>query len=357
VEDKLQNLRHRADLFGYLRRFLASAEMYKAHSREQLVTLIRGVDKNHVLSPLEINEYAGYVGVDAAGCYSLGRRHLIQRFKFEEDSENARIRALTHRASSSDRDLSAPADHPMTDIEEQLGKSKAALAARQTHERSLLSYDLAPNQADGYSEESANDVQAAMHLLEDQRRRRHRNEVSSKLHSSSGMAIFLSAVSAQFRECRDALSRDLRAIGNHVRVQEDFQQGPTTLIVTLQNYVAQCDRVIALVGNAYGLEPPHSLLPIGSPRRSYSQWEYFFAIGERISGPKMPRKELFVYVATEHFLVSQPVQESEEFAERQREFIHYLKGSGEDRRNFDSIDHLCRMVLRDGWQLAARPNP
>lgn len=355
MEGKLQNLRQRAELFGRLRKFLAAAQMCKTHSHDQLATVIREIDKNRVLSPLEINEYAGYVGIDPARCYSVGRRHLIQRFKFEEDSENGRIMTLTHCASR-DRDLSAPADHLLANIEEQLAKSKAALAARQAHERSFLCYDVATNQADGPTDESANDVQAAMDLLEMQRRRRHRNEVSSKIHSASGMAIFLSAVSAQFRECREALSRDLRAIGNEVRVQEDFQQGPSTLIMTLQSYVGQCDRVIALVGNAYGLEPPASALPIGGPRRSYSQWEYFFAIGDRINGPKMPRKELFVYIATEHFLASQPVEESVEFTDLQREFLRYLKGSGEDRRTFDSVDHLCRMVLRDGWQLLARPN-
>ena len=56
------------------------------------------------------------------------------------------------------------------------------------------------------------------------------------------MKIFLSCVSAQFKECRDALASDLRAIGCEVRVQEDFQQGPRTLIERLEAYVAQCDR-------------------------------------------------------------------------------------------------------------------
>ena len=329
--------------------------MSLAHSQAELAMFIREIDKDHVLSALEVSEYAGYLCIDAPSCYSLGRRHLIQKFKFEEDSENSRIMVLERWASGA-RDLSAPADQLMADIEQQLLKSRTALAARHSHERSLLCFDVAPDQVAEGAEDSAPDVHMVMGLLEAQRQRRHRNEVSSKIYSASGLTIFLSAVSAQFRECRDALSRDLRAIGNRVRVQEDFQQGPGTLIMTLQDYVAQCDRVIALVGNAYGLEPPASALPKGSPRRSYSQWEYFFAIGERISGPQMPRKELFVYVATERFLARQPVQESVEFAERQREFLRYLQDSGEDRRTFDSIDHLCRTVLRDGWQLASRPN-
>jgi hypothetical protein len=38
------------------------------------------------------------------------------------------------------------------------------------------------------------------------------------------MKIFLSAVSDQFRDCRDALRSDLSAVGAEVVVQDDFQQ-------------------------------------------------------------------------------------------------------------------------------------
>src|SRR5262245_43126430 len=99
------------------------------------------------------------------------------------------------------------------------------------------------------------------------------------------MKIFLSAVSAEFKECRDTLASDLRAIGCDVRVQEDFQQGPGSLVQKLQDYVTQCDRVIALIGNGYGMEASGDLLPPNRPRRSYTQWEYFFALGERLDGP------------------------------------------------------------------------
>ena len=90
------------------------------------------------------------------------------------------------------------------------------------------------------------------------------------------MKIFLSAVSTQFKPCRDALASDLRAINCEVRVQEDFQQGPRTLIEKLGEYVAQCDRVIALVGDAYGSEASGTAVPLVAPLRSYTQWEYFF---------------------------------------------------------------------------------
>src|ERR1051325_11857827 len=91
--------------------------------------------------------------------------------------------------------------------------------------------------------------------------------------------VFLSAASSQFRDCRDAIASDLRAVGFEVKVQEDFQLTGFTLLEKLQHYIADCDRVIALIGTGYGWEPdPHT-----EPRRSYTQWEYFFARGERLS--------------------------------------------------------------------------
>src|SRR5262249_30313981 len=106
------------------------------------------------------------------------------------------------------------------------------------------------------------------------------------------MKIFLSAVSGQFRDCRQALASDLRAVGVEVTVQEDFQQHGRTLLEKLEAYIAGCDRVIALVGDAYGYEPEPAARPAGRPRRSYSQWEYFFARGERLDGTKAQRKDI-----------------------------------------------------------------
>ena len=87
------------------------------------------------------------------------------------------------------------------------------------------------------------------------------------------MKIFLSAVSGQFKACRDALRSDLSAVGAEVVVQEDFQQHGASLLEKLERYIASCDRIIALVGDAYGFEseeqraPPANraaLIPSGS---------------------------------------------------------------------------------------------
>jgi len=134
------------------------------------------------------------------------------------------------------------------------------------------------------------------------------------------MKIFLSAVSGEFKACRDALASDLRAVGAEVVVQEDFQQHGRTLLEKLEGYIAGCDRVIALVGNAYGWEPERDVLLPATPRRSYTQWEYFFAQGERL-GTHQRGKDIFVYVASPDFLAQNQVSQATETAALQQEFI------------------------------------
>src|SRR5262245_18155880 len=109
---------------------------------------------------------------------------------------------------------------------------------------------------------------------------------------SGGMAmkIFLSAVSGQFPECRRALSSDFYATGADVKVQEKLQQGGYTLLEALRAYIDGCDRVLALARDTYGIEPDESARPSGRPGRSYTQWGYFFARGERLDGSEAPAR-------------------------------------------------------------------
>src|SRR5262245_1211618 len=144
------------------------------------------------------------------------------------------------------------------------------------------------------------------------------------------MKIFLSAVSAQFKTCRDALASDLRAIGAQVVVQEDFQQQGYTLLEKLKNYIDCCDRVIALVGSAYGWEQDIKALPPGTPRRSYAQWEYFFSQGERLERAPESAKETFVYFASPNFVAANPIEQSEDVTKLQQEFINQILRSEKD---------------------------
>ncbi len=169
------------------------------------------------------------------------------------------------------------------------------------------------------------------------------------------MKVFISAVSAQFKDCRNALASDLRAIGCEVKVQEDFQGSPATLIGLIEAYVAQCDRVIAIVGDAYGTEANTAGAASAPPRRSYTQWEYYLALGERVNGPSAPPKEMYLYFASEEYLRDHPAAQPAEYARRQQAFCQEVKDSGKYRGEFDTAHQLCRLVLRDGWQMRERP--
>jgi hypothetical protein len=172
------------------------------------------------------------------------------------------------------------------------------------------------------------------------------------------MKIFLSGVSSQFKVCRDALRSDLSAVGAKVVVQEDFQQHGASLLEKLERYIASCDRVIALVGDAYGFEPEEPARPLGRPRRSYTQWEYFFAMGERLDGSRQPPEDTFLYLGSPEFLAMHPVSQSDDAAQLQQEFIKEPVRSGKDRNRFSVLHELCRLVLRYGFQLRTRaPQP
>jgi uncharacterized protein DUF4062 len=169
--------------------------------------------------------------------------------------------------------------------------------------------------------------------------------------------VFLSAVSDQFRACRDALAKDLRAVGATVREQEDFVQSPGTLLEKLESEIASCDRVIALVGNAYGKEPEASAFP-GKPRRSYAQWEYLFGRGERIVGTPQAPKDTFVYFASPRFLSRNRIDQEPDLVALQQTFIADIRASNKDRGVFSSLHELRASVLRDGFRLPDhKPGP
>jgi len=100
-------------------------------------------------------------------------------------------------------------------------------------------------------------------------------------------------------------------------VQEDFQQHGASLVEKLERYISSCDRIIALVGDAYGFEPEETARPAGHARPSYTQWEYYFAMGERLDGSRQPSKDIFLYIGSPEYLAAHPVSRADEAARLQ----------------------------------------
>ena len=90
--------------------------------------------------------------------------------------------------------------------------------------------------------------------------------------------VFLSAVTKELGSYRAEVAKALREKGLHVKIQEDFNTGPGTLLEKLDAYIQQCHAVVCLMGDRYGAEPPDAeRIKMGGQRHSYTQWEYLLA--------------------------------------------------------------------------------
>ncbi len=89
--------------------------------------------------------------------------------------------------------------------------------------------------------------------------------------------VFISAVSGDLRSARRIVKDGLLTIGCHPIVQEHFEPGYQTVREMLKTRVESCQAVIHLVGKYYGGEPNLQTLPLGIPRRSWTQMEYDLA--------------------------------------------------------------------------------
>ena len=103
--------------------------------------------------------------------------------------------------------------------------------------------------------------------------------------------VFLSAVSGEFRNERVQLENWLERERSctHVSSQEKFNQGDSTLWQKLHDEVARCQAVICVMGAEPGW-PSGGELPQGAPERSWTQWEFWLAWGEKPWSPSRREK-------------------------------------------------------------------
>src|SRR5215207_858681 len=93
--------------------------------------------------------------------------------------------------------------------------------------------------------------------------------------------IFLSTVSAEFRDHRDLLRKDLTRHNVEVKVQEDFKDYGGVTLDKLDLYISHCDAVVHLIGDMTGAEAkPASVQAIRAkyPDLADTQWEAWLAL-------------------------------------------------------------------------------
>ncbi len=156
--------------------------------------------------------------------------------------------------------------------------------------------------------------------------------------------IFISAVSREFGTQRGQLARWLERAGWHVELQEKLRQGDGTLLDNLETCIRSCTAIVHLVGKGYGVEPtPEELAGNRGPdersARSYTQWEYCFAVQHGI--------KRHVYVARPEAVREPNFVASEEERERQRRHLAAIEQSGEHRTEFADPVELNNLVLTD----------
>jgi hypothetical protein len=173
--------------------------------------------------------------------------------------------------------------------------------------------------------------------------------------------VFLSAVTSECGEARKLVASDLRSRGLEVKVQEDFRQEPgenATTLRKLHDYVAACDRVVAIMGERSGSFPPADaavpfveVLAEGFERASLTQWELHFA--------RKYRKAMSIYVASDTFAPGTAdapnADDDPSLQTRLRGYLFERKGL--DRSAFNSPEDLSRLVLKERWPDYSRPPP
>jgi formylglycine-generating enzyme required for sulfatase activity len=173
--------------------------------------------------------------------------------------------------------------------------------------------------------------------------------------------IFLSAVSREFRSCRELLRNDLSGPDLPCRVveQEFFAVSGSSLLAKLDRYISCCTAVIHLCGKAAGAlakrgeveeflaaTPSFLRLQPGLRARlgecqglSYTQWEAYMALHHGLP--------LLIFHPAASFTGGQEnlVVDAEEAACQQRHWA-LMKEFGQDRLEFASAERLSIEVFR-----------
>ncbi len=153
--------------------------------------------------------------------------------------------------------------------------------------------------------------------------------------------LFISATSRDLKSYRELASQTLRQRGYDVEDQAIFNLTYHEISVDLKQRIAACDAVICLIGFVFGREPSNR--PPDEPRRSYTQWEHYFA--------RELDKPVHLLVADDQTKFDEHEPESDEL--RQLQLVHRADAIRDQNwRSFGSPDQLRAELaqLRFTWE-------
>jgi hypothetical protein len=134
------------------------------------------------------------------------------------------------------------------------------------------------------------------------------------------------------------------------RFKSDFRQeaGRDTTLKKLYEYIRDCSAVVCVIGRRCGDVPPPAaaapfahILPPGTAKASYAQWEFFFA--------RHHRRRLSIYMANHDYRPDTLAHTRERNLDLQQDFLKHIDEQGLDRNYFSNVDQLCRSVLKEDW--------
>ena len=187
------------------------------------------------------------------------------------------------------------------------------------------------------------------------------------------MRLFISCVTREFGSYRADLRDLLTSAECEVRIQDDFDNGPGTLLEKLNGYIAECDAVIHLIGDGAGVRAKPAevrwlrgkytdfpsalpelkkLLKPNSCPFTYTQWECYLALYHCVP--------CYVYLADGGSRREAEWAPSVDDAKSQQAHIERLRQGGKDRRQEsfgdarNIADRFVRSYARDGGLTSAR---
>jgi hypothetical protein len=153
--------------------------------------------------------------------------------------------------------------------------------------------------------------------------------------------VFLSAVTSEFGRARQEIARSLGAKRFEVKVQEEFEQGGDTLLQKIDDYIRDCQAVVAIVGTRSGAFPQEaeaqefagvaSAAGLEPGPYSYTEWELIFA--------HHYGRKLFLFLATPDYQPDRPTPEGDR-PEIQARVVAWLRSQGREWSEFTDVRDL-----------------